>query len=97
VCEAGIRRLLLTIGTVGASGIISPIGGSPDNKRIDIHNPNEIRRWSESAGITPEQLKDAVARVGASAQKVGESLGNRLPNTPVGDSDLLPLDERCVY
>jgi hypothetical protein len=90
VCEAGIRRLLLTIGTVGASGIISPIGGSPDNKRIDIHNPNEIRRWSESAGITPEQLKDAVARVGA-------SLGNRLPNTPVGDSDLLPLDERCVY
>jgi hypothetical protein len=24
--------------------------GSPDNKRIDIHDPYEIRHWSQSLG-----------------------------------------------
>jgi hypothetical protein len=49
--------------------------GAPDNKRIDIHDPNEVRHWSQSLGVTPEQLKEAVARVGTSAQRVRESLG----------------------
>jgi hypothetical protein len=49
--------------------------GSPDNTRIDIHDPDEVRHWTQSLGITPEQLKEAVARVGTSAQKVRESLG----------------------
>jgi hypothetical protein len=48
--------------------------GAPDNKRIDIHDPDEVRHWSKSLGVTPEQLKEAVARVGTSAEKVRESL-----------------------
>ncbi len=44
--------------------------GSPDNKRIDIHDRNEIRHWTQSLGVTEQQLKDAVARVGTSAEKV---------------------------
>ena len=48
--------------------------GGPDNKRIDVNDPNELRNWSKSLGVTPEQLKDAVARVGTSAEKVRESL-----------------------
>ena len=48
--------------------------GSPDNKRIDIHDPNEVRHWTQSLGVTAEQLKEAVARVGTSAEKVRESL-----------------------
>jgi hypothetical protein len=48
--------------------------GSPDNKRIDIHDPNEVRHWTQSLGVTEEQLKEAVARVGTSAQKVREAL-----------------------
>jgi hypothetical protein len=48
--------------------------GSPDNKRIDVHDPNEIRHWTKSLGVTEEQLKEAVARVGTSAQKVREAL-----------------------
>jgi hypothetical protein len=48
--------------------------GAPDNRRIDIHDPNEVRHWSQSLGVTPEQLKEAVARVGTSAEKVRESL-----------------------
>jgi hypothetical protein len=48
--------------------------GAPDNKRIDVNDPDELRHWSKSLGVTPEQLKDAVARVGTSAEKVRESL-----------------------
>lgn len=48
--------------------------GSPDNKRIDVHDPNELRHWSQSLGITPEELKAAVARAGTSAEKVREYL-----------------------
>jgi DNA-binding protein H-NS len=47
---------------------------APDNKRIDVNDPNEVRHWSKSLGVTPEQLKEAVARVGTSAEKVRESL-----------------------
>jgi methyl-accepting chemotaxis protein len=48
--------------------------GAPDNKRIDIHDPDEIRHWTKSLGVTEEQLKEAVGRVGTSAQKVRDSL-----------------------
>ncbi len=48
--------------------------GSPDNRRIDIHDPNEVRHWTKSLGVSEQQLKDAVARVGTSAEKVRESL-----------------------
>jgi hypothetical protein len=48
--------------------------GSPDNKRIDVHDPNEVRHWTKSLDVTAEQLKEAVARVGTSAAKVREAL-----------------------
>jgi hypothetical protein len=48
--------------------------GAPDNKRIDVNDPNEVRHWTRSLGINEQQLRDAVARVGTSAEKVRESL-----------------------
>jgi hypothetical protein len=48
--------------------------GAPDNRRIDMNDRDEVRHWSKSLGVTPEQLKDAAARVGTSAEKVRESL-----------------------
>jgi hypothetical protein len=48
--------------------------GSPDNRRIDIHDPNEVRHWTKALGVTEQQLKEAVGRVGTSAEKVRESL-----------------------
>jgi hypothetical protein len=47
---------------------------SPDNKRIDIHDQNELRNWSKSLGVTPEKLKEVVNRVGTSAEKVRAAL-----------------------
>ena len=48
---------------------------SPDNKRIDINDPNEVRHWTGSFGVTAEKLKQAVEKVGTSAEKVRAHLG----------------------
>ncbi|BCS51763.1 DUF3606 domain-containing protein [Geobacter sp. SVR] len=48
--------------------------GSPDNKRIDIHDPNEVRNWTKSFGCTAEELKKAVNTVGTSATAVKKQL-----------------------
>lgn len=50
---------------------------SPDNKRIDVHDPNEIRHWTKSLGVTAEQLKEAVRKVGTSAEQVRQHLGKK--------------------
>lgn len=43
---------------------------SPDNKRIDVNDSDELRNWTKSLNVTSERLKDAVAKVGTSAEKV---------------------------
>lgn len=48
--------------------------GSPDSKRIDIHDANELRNWTKSLGVTAEELKAAVGKLGTSADKVREFL-----------------------
>jgi hypothetical protein len=48
--------------------------GSPDRDFIDISDENEVRNWSKSLDVTPEQLKDAVRRVGTSADQVRQYL-----------------------
>ena len=47
---------------------------SPDNKRIDVNDSDEMRNWTKSLGVTEEQLREAVTRVGTSAEKVREHL-----------------------
>jgi hypothetical protein len=51
--------------------------GSPDNRLIDVNDANEVRNWSESFGVTADELKAAVGRVGTSAEKVREALKKR--------------------
>ena len=48
--------------------------GSPDNKRIDIHDPDEVRNWTQSLGVSKEELEKAVQAAGTSASKVREFL-----------------------
>jgi len=49
--------------------------GAPDNKRIDVNDEHELRNWAQSFDVTPEQIRDAVSRVGTSAEKVRQHLG----------------------
>jgi hypothetical protein len=51
--------------------------GSPDRDRIDINDENEVRNWSKSLKVTPDQLKEAVTKVGTSADHVRQYLRGR--------------------
>ncbi|MCF5167586.1 DUF3606 domain-containing protein [Pseudomonas congelans] len=46
-----------------------------DAKRIDIHDAFEVRNWTAALGCTEAELKQAVAAVGTSADKVRQYLG----------------------
>jgi len=45
-----------------------------DAKRINVNEDYELRDWSAKFGVTPEQLKEAVKKVGTSAQAVERHL-----------------------
>jgi len=48
--------------------------GTPDNKRIDVNDPSEVRDWTKSLDCTPAELKQAVKKVGTSAADVKKHL-----------------------
>ena len=48
--------------------------GSPDRDRIDINDPDEVRNWTKSLGVTKDELQQAVQAVGDRADKVREHL-----------------------
>ena len=48
--------------------------GGQDRKRINVHEDYELRDWSKSLNVTPDELKKAVAAVGDSAAAVREHL-----------------------
>ena len=50
--------------------------GSPDRNRIDINDPDEVRNWTKSLGVSKDQLEQAVRAVGATADMVREYLGS---------------------
>jgi hypothetical protein len=49
--------------------------GGPDRQRINTSEEYEVRDWSKKLGVTPEQLKDAVVKVGPMADDVRRELG----------------------
>jgi len=49
--------------------------GPPDRDRIDINDPDEVRNWTESLGVTKEELQRAVEAVGTTPGKVYDYLG----------------------
>ena len=51
--------------------------GSPDRDRIDLNDPDEVRNWTESLGVSREQLEQAVRAVGDRADNVRSHLGKR--------------------
>ncbi len=46
-----------------------------DAKRIDIHDPAEVRNWCRSFSCTEAQLRAAVLAVGTSGAAVRKYLG----------------------
>jgi hypothetical protein len=49
--------------------------GGGDRDRINISEEYELRDWSKKFGVTPDKLKEAVAKVGPMADDVRRELG----------------------
>ncbi|MDB5924884.1 MAG: hypothetical protein JWN13_3820 [Betaproteobacteria bacterium] len=49
--------------------------GQQDRNRIDVHEDYELRYWTKELGVSPDELKSAVQKVGPSAKAVREHLG----------------------
>jgi len=49
--------------------------GKPDRSVINMHEDYELRYWMKHLGVTHEQLKAAVDKVGNSAAAVRKQLG----------------------
>jgi len=48
--------------------------GAQDRARINLSEDWEVRHWTESLGVSKEELESAVKQVGSSADKVREHL-----------------------
>jgi Protein of unknown function (DUF3606) len=48
--------------------------GDSDRKRVNIHEDYELRDWSKKWGVSEQQVKDAVAKVGVMADDVEREL-----------------------
>ncbi len=51
--------------------------GPQDRSRVNTSEEYELRYWSEKWGVSPEQVKTAVAKVGNSADAVARQLGKQ--------------------
>jgi hypothetical protein len=51
--------------------------GPADRARVNIHEEYELRYWAEKFGVSAEELKRAVGKVGAAAVDVESALGNK--------------------
>ena len=49
--------------------------GQQDRTRIAMQEPHEVRYWTETLGVTREELHKAVDAVGHSADAVRQQLG----------------------
>ncbi|WP_343630668.1 DUF3606 domain-containing protein [Roseateles sp.] len=51
--------------------------GGQDRSRINVHEEYELRDWSKKFGVSPDELKQAVAAVGTKADDVQAHLKGR--------------------
>lgn len=49
--------------------------GPPDRARINVNEEWGLRYWTKELGVSPEQLRASVAKVGTSAEAVRKDLG----------------------
>lgn len=58
--------------------------GSADRSRINVNQEHEVRYWTQTLGVSEDELRRVVGEVGVSADKVrehirGKSAGNKGP------------------
>lgn len=51
--------------------------GAEDRTRVNVHEEHEVRYWTETLGVSREELEAAVEAVGVRAAAVREYLGKK--------------------
>ena len=51
--------------------------GAQDRTRISLEETHEVRYWTEALGVTSDELKRLVDKVGHSAEAVRNELGKK--------------------
>jgi hypothetical protein len=51
--------------------------GPADSTRVNVHEPYELRYWSEKWSVTGDDLRAAVSSVGVMATDVAKHLGKK--------------------
>ena len=59
-----------------------------DRKRINIHEEHELRYWSHKLGVSRDEIKRAVSKVGVEADDVARVLGKSWLLTPAPPDDV---------
>lgn len=49
--------------------------GKADRDRINVNEDHELRYWTQTLGVSPEALRNAVKKVGPMAKDVRSELG----------------------
>jgi hypothetical protein len=52
-----------------------------DAQRVNVHQEHELRYWSQKFGVSPEQLKKVVGRVGVMADDVERAISGSKAET----------------
>ncbi|MFC3076613.1 DUF3606 domain-containing protein [Phenylobacterium terrae] len=52
--------------------------GGQDKQRVSLVRDEEVRYWTDKFQVTPDELRDAVDRVGDRASAVAQELGRAL-------------------
>ncbi|MCA6097629.1 DUF3606 domain-containing protein [Bradyrhizobium australafricanum] len=47
----------------------------PDRSKINMHEPYEVKHWTQALGVSKDELHKAVDKVGNSAAAVRKELG----------------------
>jgi hypothetical protein len=53
--------------------------GLPDQRRINVNEPWEVRAWCDKFGVTAAELRAAVKAAGVMAKDVARHLGKPYP------------------
>jgi len=49
--------------------------GAADRSRINVHEPHELRYWTHELNVSPDRLKELVAKHGVMAADVRKAIG----------------------
>ena len=56
--------------------------GAPDRSKINMHEPNELKRWIKELGVNRDQLQNLVDKVGNSVAAVRKELTRSVAKDP---------------